>query len=447
MSASSAVLAPLTIKLWYDRPDIFYRDIYREEPYIYQGEFMKIWNDYKNHKRVIVLAAGGTGKTKLLAAVGLFFPAVLAKIENDPKDVIILSGSLVQARNVYKFTRDAILGSPIIQSMYSEFRQSDTVFRDGSSIKALSSSLTSVQGQHGDIVIVDEAALVEDFQLDDCYRIIGAHDGNIVWSGTPTVYDSKFVKIYEETTAVMEKGEEKPLWEIWEWAARDCPRLVSQMEEAKARLPEDMWQVFWEGKPYPLTGVLIPRDAIVSAVRGMTKFKRNEEWKTVFGIDWGFGNPTALVIWQTDGTRYQCLECHQWSQTDFDTINSFIEARAKELSPYYLFCDVSHKGENLRLRKMGLPVFEVAFSKERHMLLGHMRDVFVKEMVKIPDEPMFQDLIYQLRVMTWHKKSGVDLGEAAMLGLKDIQLGTSNPMYMSRGRARRRRSPAFKRLR
>ena len=38
------------------------------------------------------------------------------------------------------------------------------------------------------------------------------------------------------------------------------------MEEAKARVPEDMWQIFWEGRPYPLTGTLIPRDSMIRAV-------------------------------------------------------------------------------------------------------------------------------------------------------------------------------------
>lgn len=444
MSIGSSVLAPLQVRIWFDRPDIFFKDAFGFAPYVYQADFMKIWNDYKNHKRTLVVAAGGTGKTQLLAGVALFFAVVLAKIESDAKAVIILSGSLLQARNVYKFIRDAIQNNPIIKEMVDSHRQSDTEFKDGSNIKALSSSLRAVQGQHGDIVIVDEAALVEDFQLDDCYRIIGAHDGVMLWSGTPTVYSSKYVQIFEETQRDI-KANKDTLWEIWAWSAKDCPRLVAQMEEAKNRLPEDVWKIFWEGIPYPLSGTLIPRDAMVSAVRGVTKFKYNPEWYTIIGVDWGWGHPSAVIVVQTDGQRYVVLHARQWKETDFDYIHGIIEQWAKDYSAFRIYVDGSDKGENLRLRKRALPVFEVAFNKEKAMMQSRMRDVFIKEDIKIPEEDYedFQELIYQLRTYTWTKKINEDLVDALQLALKEVFPSEVSRVHIASGRARRRKRNIF----
>ena len=1098
MNSLKEVDRALTFKIWYERPDLFFQDIFGLKPYPYQADFMKIWRNPEEHKRVLIVAAGGTGKTLLLAGVALYYVTVIAQIRKEPKEVIILSGSLLQAKNVYKYIRNAISRNEFLQELVSEFRQSDTVFKDGSSIKALASSLTAVQGQHcfdeeteiltkdgwkkwneisysdliatlkdgkyltyehpkkiwvydysgemihlksrtvdllvtpnhrmyiqsyttkdgkpglsdwhfvradslpftsfhkrscvwngreeetivipgyskhyyqhedlilnmddfveflgyflsegtfswnpsrdgrrieigqtyskqepivaclkrmgfkpirlpdrvrffspqlheylyqlfkkgkyipdfvkdlssrqlriflkayiygdgwptknsyvistsnprlrddleevilkagysfseteipsrkhffpknkkeyllkknwriyilkrrraiiqrkhisrlqysgkvwcvtipsglilakrkgkilwtgnSDMVIVDEAALVEDFLLDDCYRIIGAHDGIMIWSGTPTVYESKFVRIFEEEESKQKKGEET-LWEIWTWSAKDCPRLRSQMEEARNRLPEDMWRIFWEGRPYPLTGTLIPRDAMIEATRGITRFKRRDDWKVIIGVDWGwcisgdteiltdsgwkkpihlregdlvytlnlqtmegeyqpffnlrirpfegymihlssrnldllakwdhalvfydrnfkrphlhefgervthdklprfaplkgpkpkyfilpgiesrrtdldfgpkklpmipflrvlgwyltegspykkgiiitqknpkyqelimkdindlgfhcwksgeksiyvssiqlkayfsqFGkskekfipqeiknldasllrelidrmmkgdgdkdgyrfntfsrqlaedfaeivcksgigyaivkdrgekgyrvdilrrhssplkrhykrvywkgliwaletpnktiyvrrngkpafihnaDPTAIVIVQTDGTKYEVLEAHMFKETDFDLILDFVESKAKQYSVHRIFVDAEDKGENLRLRKRGLPVFEVAFNKEKAMLQARLRDLFVKNRVKIPDEDLdnFQDLIYQLRTYTWTKKSGEDLVDALMLALKEFEPKEITQIYIAKGRTRRKK--------
>jgi len=430
---------------WYLKPDKFFRDVFNLEPYSYQAEFMKIWRNPDQHKRVIIVAAGGTGKTRLLACVALFFATVLAFIQKKPKEIVILSGSLLQARNVYKYIRDAISNSPILYSRVKEFRQADTVLKDGSSIKALASSLTSVQGQHGDLVIVDEAALVEDFLLDDCYRIVGAHDGIMIWSGTPSVYESKFVQIFEEEETKRNKGEDT-LWEIWTWSAKDCPLLRSQMEEAKKRLPEDMWRIFWEGRPFPLTGTLIPRDAMIEATRGITRFKPRPDWKIIIGIDWGWADPTGIIIVQTNGSKYEVLEAHMFKETDFDLILDFIEAKTREYSAHRVFVDSEDKGENLRLIKRGLPVFEVHFNKEKAMMQARLRDLFIKGKVKIPDEDLdnFQDLIYQLRTYTWTKKSGEDLVDALMLALKDFEPKEITQVYIAKRRSRRKKRAPLK---
>jgi len=437
-----------TILRWNAKPTDFYREVFKEEPYEYQKRVLNdIARNYKTKKRIMILAASGTGKTKLLACIGLFYATVIAQMERKPKEVIILSGSQLQARKVYGYIREAIKSHEIIKTMVtSKPRQSDTEFVDGSKIKALPNSLTATQGQHGDLVIVDEAALVSDFQLNDCFRIIGANDGMIIWSGTPTVFDSKFVRDFEDESSKLKKGEYSE-WTIYSWSAKDCPALKDMYNKMKEELPEEMFQIFWEGTPFALTGTLVPRDALVNAIRGIREFKYDPNKKTIFGIDWGWADPTTLVIVQTDGEKYYVLEAYSWKETDFDRIHEFIEMKAKELKPYRIFTDSADVGENLRLRKRGLPVFGIAFNKEKAMLQGRLRDLFVKGNIYIPDVDnkglnRLQDLIQQLRVYTWTTSKGEDLVDALMLACKEIQTSSSSTFTILMGRTRRRKDIA-----
>jgi len=118
--------------MWFNDPALFFQDMFGYVPYEYQARFMNMFKEPENHKRILALAAAGTGKTNLIAAVALYFTVVIATKENKSKDVIILSGSLDQARNVYGFTQDAIKNNPLLEKYYIKtLRQSDTVFKDG----------------------------------------------------------------------------------------------------------------------------------------------------------------------------------------------------------------------------------------------------------------------------------------------------------------------------
>ena len=166
------------------------------------------------------------------------------------------------------------------------------------------------------------------------------------------------------------------------------------------------------------------------------------------GVDWGWDHPTALVITQTDGERYRVLEVYSWRQTDFDKIHDFIEQKAKQYKVYRIFCDLAFKGENLRLKKRGLPVVEVAFSKERALMQSRLRDLFVKGNIKIPDEKYteIQELLMELRTATWIKKEGQDRLDALMLATKDIGSVSSKQFKIFTAKPRRRALYGSKRV-
>lgn len=424
---------------WIQDPAEFYTSVHGETPYPYQAEILRsIVRNFKTKKRYLILAAAGTGKTKLLGTIALYFAYVLPKRDLRPYEVIIISGSLLQSRKVYEYTRQAIR-SLNIEAETTSITQRATEFTNGSVIKALPNSPQAIYNQHGDLCLVDEASLIDPYQLNDTFRIVGANDGVVVWCGTPMYYDSLFVRKWEEENEKLNKGLPSE-WTVYSWSVKDCPSpaLQRQYESLKGILPEDQFSIFWEGKPYALKGALIPRDALVKAVRGIRPFKPREDWDIYFGIDWGWNSPTAVAIVQTDGERYEVLEVLHWSETDFDLINSIITARAKLLSPKRIFTDAENKSENLRLLKQGLPVQEIAFNKERQLLLSRLRDLFIKERIFIPETPEFKALIDELRVATWEKNPHQDLVEALMLSCRETHPKNASPVKIFHARALRK---------
>ncbi len=63
---------------WYHRPEVFYFDMTGHPPYSYQKEYLYKWKDPEQHKRLICVAAGGTGKTEMLGLGALFVAVVLS---------------------------------------------------------------------------------------------------------------------------------------------------------------------------------------------------------------------------------------------------------------------------------------------------------------------------------------------------------------------------------
>ena len=279
-----AVSRAATFLLWYKDPAQFYRDIYKEEPYPYQAQLLRDLADL-SVDRVMVMAGGGLGKTKCLAAHALWCAAVLPRFIRKPISVIVIAGSEKQAKALYKYSKQAIEDTSELRSLVQgEPLQSLTEFRDRSCIKAVPNSLKAIQGEHDNIVIVDEAALAGDFVVQDTLRIVrGMNPNRIILLGTPTDYFSKFVEMWEDS-------ERFPEWKRYHWSVYDCPAVDKrQLEEAKKTLSEEMFSVFVLGKPYAKTGTLIDHAKIKEACKDTPRFQVSERGKPpVAGIDWGW---------------------------------------------------------------------------------------------------------------------------------------------------------------
>ena len=401
-----------TFLLWYKSPSQFFKDIFKFEPYEYQKKILE--SIQSGSKRIIIQAAASTGKTRLLAVIALWLSIVVSKIEKDPIRVIIISGSRSQAKYLYDYCREALDHEYIQDEIEGEPLQSITKFKNGSEIRALPNSLKAIQGIHAEVVLIDEAVLAGDFLIQDALRITsGMKRDIIILSGTPMDAASLFVNIFQDTT-------EYPDWKRFNWKASDCPRIpVEKLKEAES-LPEEVRQVFWEGKPYLLKSErVVEFDALKDCVKDVEQFLPDGNNRIVAGLDWGFEHYTAIVILQKVNDIYRVLYCDQWRREQFEDIHQKILEICRHFNVETVYADAENAGENQRLEAKGIAVEPVPFQYKKTQMQSHMRLLFHQRKVKIPQ--IYQDLIQELRMYNWNSKSGDDLVDALQLGLYNYE--------------------------
>jgi len=407
---------------WYLEPKKFFQDIFNELPYGYQIEVLNKIRDGIN--RILICSASGTGKTKLLACIALWFTVVKSTIKNRSYEVIIVSGSQDQAKHLYNYCRYPLLEHSILANLVDgEPLISITRFKDKSIIRALSRSLTSVQGKHGDVQIIDEASFPElDFFLQDSYRIIStSNDPFLIFSSTPHEYDSLFVNMWENKRRFPEFDPRIPgTWFRISWSAFECPNISKDMMEEASKLPKDIFEKYWLGKPYPLIGTMISLELIRKASEGFPKFTLQEEGKVIMGIDWGFGRKKdicVITLIQIIGELVYVLVAKPFKEQHPDVITSWVKTNYKAYNVSRIYTDAQNKSENMRLISQGLPVTPIPFNRYKNNMKANLRMLFEKNKIRIPEEFIY--LTHQLSRYTWDTNENDDYVDSLMLACRN----------------------------
>ena len=719
--------------LWYQDPTKFFRDIFNQEPYPYQARVLISLKD--NPRRIIIMAGGGTGKTKLLACIALWLTVVLPKFIKRAYSVIIISGSKDQAKYLYEYSKFAIQDNEILQEeVEGEPLISVTYFKDRSLIMAVPNSLKAIQGKHMDCAIVDEGSLAGDFIIQDTLRIVSTSDRDlIILSGTPMIYSTMFVEIWEEESRypewirynwcydqntelltedgwknILEIPEQKKIaivkgnkiffeipfsWfeseyngemikfsgrhinclvtpnhkmiyltskskektenaenflrikaksrkflKTFEWnsnhcldilkigknifkgddfleflgwylsegssgiyknkdntkkylitisqnfksskyflirkllkkmninfyyhghqfyfknkdlciylnkfgkckekyiprefldlerrqlkilwnslmlgdgcfyknrmsfystskrlsddfmelslklgysvsvsyyknnylgkfvvylskrktstcrniekinysgkikcpftssgkiiirrngkvmlcgnSAKDCPNVSLEKWNEASKLPDDMFTIFWQGKPFAKTGTLIPSDEIKNASRDVPKLEADPRYEVIAGLDWGWRHFSAIVVLQLNKEtgKMNVLYIDQWHREDFEDMHEKIVQICKDYKVTRVYADAEDIGENQRLAAKGINVIPVPFNQSKIQMQSHMKILFHQDKIRIPES--FHRLILELRKYNWDTKTDDDLVDALQLGLKGLE--------------------------
>ncbi|MHA1291004.1 MAG: phage terminase large subunit family protein, partial [Candidatus Thorarchaeota archaeon] len=77
-------------------------------------------------------------------------------------------------------------------------------------------------------------------------------------------------------------------WERYHWSAKDCRSITEEKWKEAQRLPEDIFTIFWEGKPYARKGALVPTGEIKQCVKDVPKFIPEADKEVIAGLDWGW---------------------------------------------------------------------------------------------------------------------------------------------------------------
>jgi len=410
-------LAQKVIEWRYNLP-LFYEEITGHPPFPYQAEFLNQMADLGN-QYALISAGRGTGKTESLSILAIWYVFVLPLTDpGTPMKVVILAGSEKQAKICYSYVVKFIHKINFLaNSLAKEPTENEVLFKDGSYIRPLTASEKSVRGPHPDLLIIDEACQANDELITAAMPMIGTSPNpRLVFSSTPDVYYSLFVKILNGTKEFTE-------FQRFVWSAEDCPIIGKGFLSSQRKwLDSGKFGIEYLGVPYSFSGRVFPLEQLKECVkhRGLV---REKEGPLYAGVDWGHSPaPTVLTIAQeiTRGkeNRWRVIHTSSYLAENFATVLNKLEKIAKMHEVLALYCDSSHPGENQRLAAKGLPVFPIKFKSQKNRMLSNLKALVENQTIEIDGEREYP-LVAQMRDYSYDTKRNDDFVDSLMLAVME----------------------------
>lgn len=402
---------------WRGSLSTFFEYVTGHKTRAFQEDFFKEIESFE--KRNIGIVAGrGIGKTHALAVVALWYLLVFAIAENKPIKVIILGGSLKQAKICYGYIMEAINKIPYLENQLAKEPTQDEIhFKDGSWVMPLPASEKSVRGNHPDILIVDEAAQVEN---------------SIIYAALPMTATSKYARHIFSTTPgsgysfIEEQWEKRKRlsqdWVFLNWDAELC-LPPDHLRMLKEMMSEDAYQTEIKGIPYRLEGKVFRIEDMKLCQKSDITYQRVEGLSVYAGVDWGyFPAPTVLIIVQQRKDEWEILYMRDFLKEDPGKVQDDIKETCLTYGVNMIFTDSTDKGENARLMTTGLPVQPITFKGEKSIMITNLRMLIEKHKL-FWDSMKHQPLIQQLLDYTYNSKRNDDYVDALMLAVHENDMG------------------------
>jgi len=410
--------AKLAIRIHEWRNDIalFFEDITGLTPTDDQERFLLDMQDLSKD-RSIISAGRGTGKTLCLAVVALWYVFVLPKIVRQPIKVVVLGGSFEQSKNLYNYIKEwSYKHDYIKRELAKEPTMTETLFIDGSWVKALTASEKQVRSPRADLLIIDEAVEAGEMLIEAALQIINASKyPRIILSSTPHEFSSLFVKIWDKPS---EFG-----YTTYNWQAKNCHWIKQDtIDKAKKLLSAGMFQIEFEGIPYAFTGSVFHLEALKLCL--FKTIQKVDEAETIMGVDWGFyPAPTCCIVVQRVKDRIKVLHIDSYLKEKFEDVLDSLEQTAKTFQVKVIYVDSIPPGEGIRLKDRGLPVYRIAFKGEKPLLISNLQALVEQKRIEIPED--FFALISQMRAYRFDTKKEDDFVDALMLACRGVSTSVS----------------------
>jgi len=409
-------LEALKIHRYFKSLPLFFKDITGKTPSNRQRELLELASN-PEVERIIVSSCTGGGKTLCLSVIAIWFCTILARVLKYPFKILILSGSWEQSRILYNYCREIFDNNKWITEYFrDEPTRSETLFKNGSVIRAIAKSEKQVFGPHPNVFLIDEAGLIEDELLKKAIpRVETEVYRKLILASIPYIYLTLFVEIYE-------KYKEWGFVRLPYWSAFDCPWIdESSIERARKTLDQTTFRIHYLGEPVPLVGKIFNEEDLKEC-RILNRLTPLKDINTTLGIDWGYEHPTVIVILQKMGEKIGVIHTEEHSGERFDDLLKKIRSLCIKFKVQNIVADRSHIDTNQRLTSqcydLGIQVREVAFKTEKDTMIGKLRSLIEKHKLLIPAEEW--TLIDQLRHYTWETKRNDDYVDALMLACRDL---------------------------
>jgi len=401
----------LKIIIWRNNLSLFFEETTGLKPRSFQTDFFLEVQSLES-RNIVIVAGRGIGKTLALAVVALWYVFVLSITEKRPMGVTILAGSLKQAKICYNFIMDIINKVSLFQkSLAKEPTQEEIIFSDSSWIRPLPASHKSIRGFHPDLLIIDEAAEVED---------------DIILAALPMTAPSPYARqIFASTPGegfsfIDQKWTHQgklsyPDWKFFNWNAESfLPK--AQIELLKSMMPEDSFIREIKGLPYKSEGKVF-RIQDLKLCEDKSIIQDESKGEVYAGVDWGFyPAPTVIVVVQKQGEEWKILYTQPFLSEYSESVLDSIEQISRDRHVTIIFTDSTDKGENLRLAARGLPVQPIPFKGEKSEMLSNLRALVEKHLIKF--DPHETSLTGQLLDYVYNSKRNDDYVDALMLAVR-----------------------------
>jgi hypothetical protein len=170
---------------------------------------------------------------------------------------VLLSPSLRQSREVALKVR-TFLGDLADQEPLLEDNKLSTELRNHSRVISVPAAET-LRGYAADLVLVDEAAFIEDAALDAVRAMIGSTGGRLILSSTAHGKAGEFYRVLEGDPSVAED------WERLRVRWEECPRITAEFIQQERRgLPASTFASEWLGQFAELVDGVFAADDIAS---------------------------------------------------------------------------------------------------------------------------------------------------------------------------------------
>ena len=350
-------------------------------------------NAIRDHKRSVIFAPRGHGKTQLLAVA---YPLWLC-FNNMFKEILIVSNSLDQSTKVLGRIKNTIYDNELLQNLIPKDPElkiwSRTEITTSTRCKIFCKPYNeNVRGVHVDYAICDEASLYNDHTIftSAITPTVNNKDGSLMVIGTPmsaidlmsklSVNSEYWSKTYK---AVQDDG--TPLWE------GKFP--MAKLDSIKRENPISFEREYL-CNPIVSEACLYPMEMLVSCFDDNIELSSPTTSNQIYiGCDFALssgpsGDYTVItVVEQMEDGKSRILDIDRMKGMSTQAIEDRIKAAYNRYNPVKVVIDASTFGSTFlqSLRQQYLPIDGVVFTPQnRNDLLINLRNLIENERLVIP---------------------------------------------------------------
>jgi len=364
------------------------------------------------HRQVVAKVHRKAGKT---ISVAIAFARLF---KHDPTlKIFHLSGSYLQASRLYDYFKPLVTNRELFpDALIGEPTRYWTKFKKGGCLEVLTASAKSIRGGDADILSIDEAVLVP---------------MNLINAAWPLIRASKFPKRIVTSTASAEinlewfirlwQNASKLSFDRHEWPESECHWINKEESElAKLMLDSQTYQIEYEGAIAERRGTVWDNNLINAALVDPRKAEEyplpaadplTEKWTS---LDWGFIGQAVLLFCEKQAETVYVRDCRIWSKESYTSIKQEIR---EDFGAYPIYPDSEAVADNEDLKRMGIRVVPVIFSKEKDFLISRVRWRLEQGLLKIPnpditdlaqgiDGRKYFTLVQQMKAYHYNEKTG-----------------------------------------